>query len=163
MREHTKGFQINGILVLVLFGIFAISILAVLLTGAGAYRRLTERGQKEYTVRTIPQYMSTRVRQADVSGAVRIDYLDGVKVLALTEEINGTVYVTRIYCHDGYIRELFAEQSIVLEPSDGECIMEAEQMDISLENGVLDIRILAGGEETWIHLVLRSKEVAYEK
>ncbi len=163
MRERTKEFQINGILVLVLFGVFAVSILAVLLTGAGAYKRLTERGQVTYTARTIPQYVSTRVRQADAMGNVAVVLFEGVEALELAEEIEGKRYVTRIYCFDGYVRELFSDSSIVLNPIDGECIMEADEMHFSMQGGFLSVSILAGGEKLEIKLALRSGEVAYEE
>ena len=163
MRERTKEFQINGILVLVLFGIFAISILTVLLTGAGAYKRLTERGQTTYTARTIPQYVSTRVRQADAKGMVKVTTFEGMEALELTEEIDGNSYVTRIYCYNGYVRELFSESSILLKPSAGECIMQAEGMTFSEQDGFITVKIFADGEEIKINLALRSGEVSYEK
>lgn len=163
MKERTKEFQINGILVLVLFGVFAVSILAVLLTGAGAYKRLTERGQATYTTRTVPQYVSTRVRQADGKGNVTVGMFEGVEALELAEEIDGKRYVTRIYCYDGYVRELFSEGSVLLRPSDGECIMEADEMHFSMQKGFLSVDIRTKDENIEINLALRSKEVSYEE
>jgi len=83
--------------VLVLFAVFALCILAVLLTGAGAYGRLVERQQSAYTERTVPQYIATKVRQADETGAIRIGEFGGVESLELTNEYGGEEYVTRIY------------------------------------------------------------------
>lgn len=163
MKEQTKEFHINGILVLVLFGIFAVSILMVLLTGAGAYRRLTERGQESYTARTIPQYISTRVRQADTAGMISVGNFGGVEALELWEEIDGTRYVTRIYCYEGYLRELFCAEDIELLPSAGECIMQAKAAGFSLEERMLCAVIATEADEIVLELSLRSKEVAYEE
>ena len=163
MREKSKEFQINGILVLVLFGVFSVCVLSVLLTGAGAYRRLTERGQETYIARTIPQYITTRIRQADVSGGVQTGTFEGRSVLELTEEIDGKEYITRIYCYDGYIRELFTESSVVLKPSDGERIMEAEELYFYLEDAHLHVVFQVNDTEQEIHLALRSGEVSHEK
>jgi len=163
MREKNKGFQINGILVLVLFGVFSVCILSVLLTGAGAYKRLTERGQGTYTARTIPQYVTTRVRQADTKGNISVGMFGDSEVLELTEEIDGKEYVTRIYCYDGYIRELFSEKSITLKPADGERIMQAEALHFDKEEDFLTVVILTNGEESELRLSLRSGEVSYEK
>ena len=163
MKEKNNGFQINGILVLVLFGVFAVSILIVLLTGAGAYRRLTERGQTAYTERTITQYVTTRVRQADARGSVSVGSFQGVQALELYESLDGHVYVTRIYCYDGFVRELFTGADMEFLPSDGECLLEAETMCFSLEDGFLFVEIQTKGDTLELGLSLRSEEVAYEK
>ena len=61
-----KGRQhISALAALVLFGLFAGCVLAVLLTGAGAYRRLTGRDRASCESRTRMQYVAARVRQAD--------------------------------------------------------------------------------------------------
>ena len=52
----------RGLAALLLFGLFAFCVLAVLLTGAGAYRRLTARDQAAYEWRSCTQYIATRVR-----------------------------------------------------------------------------------------------------
>lgn len=163
MREKSKEFQINGILVLVLFGVFSVCILSVLLTGAGAYKRLTERGQNTYTLRTVPQYVTTRVRQADVAGGICVGEFEGRDALELKEEIDGKSYVTRIYCYDGYVRELFSESSVFLPPSAGECIMEAEELYFDLRDNFLSVFFVIDGEEREVKLSLRSGEVSYEK
>ena len=62
MKNKNQKSQIEALVVLVLFGVFALCILAVLLTGAGAYGRLVERQQSAYTERTVPQYIATKVR-----------------------------------------------------------------------------------------------------
>ncbi len=45
MKKRTTQHHIDGLAALLLFGIFAVCVLMVLLTGANAYRRLTERDQ----------------------------------------------------------------------------------------------------------------------
>lgn len=144
---------------MVLFAVFALCILAVLLTGAGAYGRLVERQQSAYTERTVPQYIATKVRQADESGAIRIGEFGGVESLEFTNEYGGEEYVTRIYCYDGYLRELFATASGVFKPEDGEKIIAAEQVDFSMANGCLCIGITSvDGKVTEQILALRSAE-----
>ncbi len=154
-KEHKS--HIEGLLVLVLFGVFAICILAVLLTGAGAYKRLVERQQGTYGTRTVPQYIATKVRQADTQGAVRIGDFGGVEALELTDWMSEKEYITRIYCYDGYLRELFSEAKGEFSPEDGECILEAEQVDFSMEENCLYVAVTdAEGEKTEFKLALRS-------
>ena len=163
MREHTKEFHINGILVLVLFGVFSVSILLVLLSGAEAYRRLTNRGQESYVARTVPQYITTKVRQADETGRISVGAIGGTQTLELKEEIDGTTYVTRIYCHGGYLRELFSAEVITLKPEDGEQIMPAEEVEFVLQDGMLKVMVLTETDRLFLRLALRSQEVADEK
>ena len=163
MRERTKEFHINGILVLVLFGVFSVSILLVLLTGADVYRRLTERGRESYVERTVPQYISTRIRQADAAGRISVGTIGEIQALELREEIDGAAYVTRIYCHGGYLRELFSAEAITLKPEDGEQIMPAEEVEFVLQDGMLKVMVLTETDRLFLRLALRSQEVADEK
>ena len=165
MKQQRKKLNVSGLLTLLLFAVFGVCILSVLLTGADAYQRLRERDQSSYSRRTVTQYIATKVRQADGMGKVYAASFDGVRgegdTLFLEEEIDGTVYCTRIYCHDGYIRELFAEARGEFSPEDGEKILEAEEARFALENGLLTVEIsLAEGEREELSLFLRSGEVA---
>lgn len=165
MKQQGKKLNVSGLLTLLLFAVFGVCILSVLLTGADAYQRLRERDQSSYSRRTVTQYIATKVRQADGMGKVYAASFDGVRgegdTLFLEEEIDGTVYCTRIYCHDGYIRELFAEARGEFSPEDGEKILEAEEARFALENGLLTVEIsLAEGEREELSLFLRSGEVA---
>ena len=73
MKRQPMKHHLNGLIALLLFGVFAVCVLAVLLTGADAYRRLTLRDQAAYDRRTCVQYVATRVRQADAEQCVSVD------------------------------------------------------------------------------------------
>ena len=146
---------------LLLFGVFAACVLLVLLTGADAYRRLTERDQAAYDRRTCVQYVATRVRQADCAGGVSVSEFDGVPVLELHESIEGTEYVTLVYCYDGWLRELFAAADAGLDPEAGETVMEAQDLALSLEDGLLTVAVTdSRGTVNTLVLSLRSGEGA---
>ena len=159
MTTKNKQSHIEGLVVLVLFGVFALCILAVLLTGAKAYGRLVYRQQEAYTERTIPQYIATKVRQADEAGAVQIGEFGDVEALEFRTVLGGEEYLTRIYCYDGYLRELFASASGQFGPEDGEKILAAEQVDFGLTGKCLKIEVTAeNGEILEQVLTLRSAE-----
>ena len=161
MRRFESKHHMDGLLILLLFGVFAVSILAVLLSGAGVYRRLAERDDHSYDRRTAVQYVATRVRQADQAGGVSVRTFEGCPALILSEEIEGETYETRIYHYDGYIRELFTDVTGEFSPEDGEKIMKAEELLFSVENENLTVRIgYAEGESEQLVLHLRSGEVA---
>ena len=140
-RQGTKH-HMDGLLMLLLFGVFAACVLAVLMTGARAYRRLTQRDQAAYDRRTCVQYIATRVRQSDVWGGVDLDELEGVPALLLHDGV--TNCVTRVYCYDGWLMELYTFEDAELGPEAGEKIMPLEGLSFTLEDGLLTARIDSG-------------------
>ena len=83
MKRQGTQHHIDTLAALLLFGIFAACVLTVLLAGAEAYRRVTERDREAYDRRTCVQYVATRVRQADAAGSVSLETFGGVKALVL--------------------------------------------------------------------------------
>ena len=146
----------DGVFVLLLFCVFAVCVLSVLLTGAGAYRRLTERDRVSYDRRTAAQYIAEKVRQADTWNDVSVEDFGGRDALVLAEEIDGEWYETLIYYYDGYLRELFTSASGEMLPEDGEKIMEANSFLAYAdepEEGQLSLRIQTS-DGTWEELTL---------
>ena len=133
MRERIRKPDMGGLLALLLLGVFGTCVLSVLLTGAGAVTRLTERDRGSFARRTAAQYITARVRQA--ASGVELGTFGGGDALLLREEIDGEVYVTRVYCCGGYIRELFAAEDAGMAPEDGEKILEARDLRFSREPG----------------------------
>lgn len=154
MRRKQIQHHIDALIALLLFGVFAVCVLAVLLTGADAYRRLTQRDQAAYARRACTQYIATRVRQADGQDAVAVTDLEGVQALLLGGDEE---YVTYIYCYDGWLRELYCWAQQPMSPEDGQGLVAAEGLDLSLEDGLLTVQVTSaqGGEDTLV-LSLRS-------
>ncbi len=159
MKKRPIQHQLNGLMALLLFGVFAACVLAVLLTGANAYRRLTQRDQEAYLRRTCVQYLATRVRQADSRDRVSVESFGGADALVLTET-DGS-YTTRIYCYDGWLMELYAAADADMEPQDGEKVLELSSLRLTLEDGALtaDTVDTAGASGT-LRMTLRSGEGA---
>ena len=96
-----KKNNLTGVLVLLVFAVFMVSVLFVLLTGADVVQKLTDRDQKSYQQRTAVQHVTMRVRQADREDMVEVRQIDGQDVLVLAEIIEGYRYETLVYCADG--------------------------------------------------------------
>lgn len=159
MSMRQKNGKTGALAVLLLFGVFAVCILSVLLTGADAYHRLVGRDRLSYDRRTAGQYLSTRVRQADRAGQVRVDAFGGADALVFTEEIDGVVYETLVYCHDGYLRELFVSAAGKFSPEDGEKVLRAQGLTLSLDGALLTAELTGpAGEVQPLTLFLRSGE-----
>lgn len=156
--------HMEGLAVLLVFGVFAVCVLSVLLTGAERYRALTQRDDASCAWRTAAQYLTTRVRQADTAGGVRVgafDGGDGEDTLFLTEQIDGAAYTTRVYWYDGYVRELFAEEGAQLDKDAGEAVVPAGGVRFFETDGGIGASLTGtDGEITDLNWTLRSGEGA---
>lgn len=158
MKRGPSQHHIDGLLALLLFGVFAACVLAVLLTGAGAYRRLVQRDLSAYERRTCAQYIATRVRQADRQGDIQVSDFGGVQALVLGQ---GDGYTTRVYCYEGWLMELYAAEDAGLSPEDGDQVLEIDSLKLSLEEGLLTVEIgVPGGMTDTLLLSPRSGEGA---
>lgn len=156
MKKRLTNLRMDGVAALLLTAVFAACLLLVLLTGAGGYRRLTERDRAAYDRRTALQYIATKVRQADAADCVSLTDFGGVPALRLAETVEGADYETYLYAYDGYLRELYAAAEAGLSPEDGEKVLPADGLTLSLEEGLLRVET-AGGS---LMLALRSGEGA---
>ncbi len=161
MRERVKQMDMGGLLALVLFAVFAVCVLSVLLTGADAYRGLTERDRAAYGQRTAAQYLATRVRQADRAGSVRVETFQGCDALVYQEDVGGEAYLTRVYCYDGYLRELFTAAGADMAPEDGQQVLAAQALELRRTGGTIQAALTdAQGHTLQLTLALRSGEEA---
>ena len=158
MKRKPIQHQMDGLIALLLFGVFAVCVLAVLLTGADAYRRLTERDRRAYSQRTCVQYLATRVRQGDRLGDLQVEDFGGTDALVFRED---SEYMTRVYCYEGWLMELYAAADADMEPQDGEKVLELSSLRLTLEDGALtaDTVDTAGASGT-LRMTLRSGEGA---
>lgn len=155
--------HLEGLMALLLFGVFAVCLMVVLLTGADSYQGLTRRDQASSDGRTCAQYLATRVRQADIDQSVTVGEFDGSDALLLTQNILGDDYVTCIYVYDGWLMEQFCKAEAKLLAEDGERIMTAHSLETSEEDGLLRLVITpADGEPVELLLNVRSGEGGLE-
>ncbi|NBJ93046.1 DUF4860 domain-containing protein [Parablautia muri] len=144
MKKRTMEYHLDGLIALLLFGVFAACLMAVLFTGANAYRRLTFRNNVFYENRTCAQYVAVKVRQVQDAHAIEIEDFGEGDALVFPD---GN-YVTRVYYYDGYLMELYSEKNSALGPQAGEKVMEAGGLSFSLEDGMLFITITDQEGET---------------
>ena len=157
-KERAKQ-NISGLLALLLFAVFAVCILSVLLSGTQIYQRLTDRDDAAYTHRTVVQYLSTKVRQADCAQMITVEDFCGTTALVFSEDLEGELFDTRIYCHDGYLYELFVPASLDAVPEDGESLLPLQSMEITQEGSLLRFSLVeADGSLTDFLLSTRSTQ-----
>lgn len=162
MREERRQTHMTTLAAAVLLAVFAVSILLALLAGAGAYRRLVGRDAAAFDARTAAQYLATKVRQNDGENAVAVEDFRGADCLTLQEWNGGhaSQYVTRLYCYDGALWELYTAADVEPDLTDGERVLELDGLELSLEDGLLNAAFtLKNGETETVILSLRSGEV----
>ena len=142
MRNFLKNGSLSGLVALLTFVLFAISILFVLLNGAGVYRRLTQRDQYSYDSRTCAQYVATKMRQAPSPAAVSAGTFGTVDSLLISQDIEGLEFVTRIYCYENWLMELFALADGDFLPEDGEKILPLDSLTVSQDGSVFSFVLI---------------------
>ena len=130
MRNEKIAFLLS----LPITAVFVLCLLLTVLTGARVYRKTVRKTEEDFAMRTKTQYLSTKILE---SREVAVEDFDGKRALALPETADGECYVTYIYCHGGWLRELYCPEAAALSPEDGEKVLEAEQLEVSLEEGLL--------------------------
>ena len=162
---------------LLLFVIFTACILSVLLTGADVLQTISQRDQESFRQRTCVQYLTTRIRQSDAVSRVFVGDFDSEPSLSmpsslvsteaaqpltgntlfLVEELGGRAYYTRIYCCNGSLYELFSPAGVEFIPTDGQTILDVQDLHFTLQERLLTIHITYKHRTTeTIQLSLRS-------
>lgn len=166
MERRMTQSHMNGVLVLLLTGVFATCLLLVLLSGANSYRKLTERDTASYQRRICCAYVAAKVRHADAADCVWVGDFAGNPseegdTLILAEQEDGGTYWTRIYEYDGWVRELYCAEGDAFSPEDGEPVLQAQSLRFTLRSGLLTVRSTDGsGDPAELSLALRSGEGA---
>lgn len=147
-KHHIEAFA-----ALILFALYALCIFAVLFSGTRIFSRLDSRDEGSFNLRSIEGYIATRLRQSDFAGGISIE---GESLVLLAEE----GYESRVYCHEGFLYEIFTRSGAQFPPEGGERLLRAESMSLSMEEGILRVDIVSDSGETSIVHALRYKEEA---
>jgi len=139
MREDRKDRSIASLASLVLLMVFAVGVLSVLLGSVGVYQRLEQRGQISADNRTAGLYLTNKLRQT--SGPVEIGRFGQADAMLIYEDLDGVRYLTRIYCYDGWLRELFSTAEGDFSPEAGEKIVPMDSLSLEWAEGLLQAEL----------------------
>lgn len=134
MSMKQERYRFSDLAGLLVWGLFALCLLLVLLTGAGVCRDLADRGEAAGRSRTGSRYLATRVQQGQ---ELAVEAFGDVTALAIRDTVDGECYVTYVYCLEGWLRELTCPEGSRMEPEDGQPLLEADNLILSLEDGLL--------------------------
>lgn len=147
---------------MLLFLVFVLSAVFTILVGSRVYENIRARNDVSFYSDTALGYITNKVRQADSSGAVSVQEVEGTNVLLLTTQAGDLTCETWIYTVDGQLMELFTIKDSGLSIKDGLPIMECQAVAFSLEeaaNGsLLCINLESGSGLHSARLSLRSSD-----
>ncbi|WP_024866978.1 DUF4860 domain-containing protein [Butyrivibrio sp. FCS014] len=152
---------IDAVFVICLALLFVLSALSVIAIGADIYKKNVSAMESNNDRRIATAYVTEKVRQADVNGAVYAREIFDHNALILQEEINGQLYDTYIYEYEGALMELFARDDLeVFYPQSGQKIMNILSFDIEeITEHVLSVDItLMDGSTDHLYITKRSEE-----
>ncbi len=148
-RLNRHGTVIDTLFVLMLFCVFAVSVLFVLLSGAGVYRDTAEVIDDRYEKRVCVSYLSSKMRHYDTEGGLSIGKLGDTQALILTENYMDEIYITYIYYYDGYICELYTGVKSSLRESAGERIIPARGLEFDVNESDMAILKILYNDDTF--------------
>ena len=128
MNRAIRGRSIDTIFVLIVFSIFAFSVLMVLMLGANIYRNINDLSRYEQYEHTALSYVWTKTKNFDNTDSISVGDFNGVSALFINETIGGTEFRTVIYHHDGWLFELFSEAALDFSIDDGIRIIRTEEL-----------------------------------
>ncbi len=133
-KTQEKHFIVDILFVLALFGVFAVSALALVTIGADVYQHTVEDMDVNYESRTAVSYIMEKVRQNDTADSIFLTTLEDAPALCMLSEIDEDTYCTYLYYYEGHLKELFMRQGASLGgqllPA-GTDILELADLDFS--------------------------------
>ena len=132
--------RIDTVFVLLIFSVFALSVLMVLMLGARIYNNMTDMTREGQDERTLLSYIWTKVKNNDKAGSVYVGEFCGLSALCIDEKFDETPYRTVVYQYDGWVYELFSETGIEFLPEDGIKVMMIDDLKFEeYEYGLIKI------------------------
>ena len=156
-NKHT----IDILFTLSLFCVFAASAFIVVYIGADVYRTTVNNMHIGFDSGTALNFVSTKIRQHDESGNIRIDSLDGHSALVLEQSIGEAVFETWIYHYNGALKELFInrENRAGLRPGAGDELIRICGFEVSMPHERLISITVISGDDIYIRKLVGIRSV----
>jgi putative component of toxin-antitoxin plasmid stabilization module len=109
MKRLNINSSIESFLVMILMIVFAVSIMFIIVEGKSAFERVTENKIEDENARIAFSYINKRIKQNDVSGAIKIvnDGVEGYEALSIN---HGDGLYTYIFYKDGILYECYTDE-----------------------------------------------------
>ena len=159
MRSAKRLHSISGLFAFVLIGVFALCALIIVVSGIKSYRSMGSANQLSSQQRIALGYVSGKLRALGDADGVSIREEQGVKLLVLSEEEDGTAYETRIFFDGGSLCEQFCEAGLDFDPEGVEPIASLPGFEFERTGNLVTLSAhLTGGAVAETCVALRAGE-----
>ena len=107
--------------------------------GASVYKNIAERNLNSFELRTSLSYVKTKINQYDEVGKIAIKEENGLKMLVLSEEVEGEIFDTSVYFYKGKLYEITGARGMKFKPEDGFSILSVDSFEISEKDGLVKL------------------------
>lgn len=153
--KREKGL-VHTVCVLAVICMFGISAMMLGSVGASVYKNIAERNLNSFELRTSLSYVKTKINQYDEAGRIAVEERDGLKMLILSEEVQGEIFDTAVYFNKGKLYEITGARGMKFKPDDGFAILNVDSFDISENNGLIKLVTTDDGETETLYVNLRN-------
>ena len=158
MRRVTQyKHSISGVFVFLLLGIFAISATVMVLLGAQSYKGAANRTADHNAERIAASYIRSKLREADDRSRLSPEALEGQDRIRIDDPEEGTV--TLLYVCDGMLYEWYTLAQLATTEeltAHGESVCVLDEMQISVEDSLVTVKLRTGEEWTEVQYAMRS-------
>lgn len=155
MKRKNVGI-VHTICVLTVICMFAISAMMLCSVGAMVYKNIAERNLGSFQLRTSLSYIKTKINQFDEVGRVAIKEKNNMKMLVLSEEVEGEIFDTTVYFHKGKLYEITGAQGMEFKPEDGFPILNIDSFSLTEKNGLIELVTKNKTESETMYIRLRT-------
>ena len=147
-----------------LFFFIPISMLIVTFIGIGicstkVYSNIITTITRSESVEIPLSYINSKIKR-NIDSKVYIKEIQGQDVLILSEEYDGEIYETWIYCYEGRLYEAFMLKGMELDLRDGIEVMELYELQFSCKAiGLLEVTVGTGDGNRFTKLIKIETEV----
>ena len=153
--KREKGL-VHTVCVLAVICMFGISAMMLGSVGASVYKNIAERNLNNFELRTSLSYVKTKINQYDEIGNIAVEERDGIKMLILSEEVQGEIFDTAVYFNKGKLYEITGARGMKFKPDDGFAILNVDSFEISEDNGLIKLVTTDDGEIETLYVKLRN-------
>ena len=157
-NKNAQKHYIDTVATLLIFAIFAVCIIVAILAGANVYKGITARDSESYEMRTCKQYIANKVRMAESPESVSVVPIESCSALRIDETEGDDRFSTYVYCHDGWLREIYLSADDSPVASSGEKLLEIDSLSFDLDSGLVSADIGKDGSHEILYLSVRGGE-----
>lgn len=158
MENMNKGKGlVHTVCILAVICMFGISAMMLGSVGASVYKNIAERNLDSFELRTSLSYVKTKINQFDEKGKISIEERDGLKMLILSEEVEGEIFDTVVYFNKGKLYEITGAKGMIFKPEDGFSILNVDEFEINEKDGF--VKLVAtddDGESETLYVKIRT-------